>query len=135
MKERNEAHQVGGSDPSLDIRKHKRPFLGHETTPARKITKKKSTRQGLPLRILQLNVEGLIASKLDIVERLATEHNVTIILLQETACQTVGKLIINNYELAGHTISRRHSLASFVRNNLSWKLSDSSVEDSDIEWQ
>ena len=47
----------------------------------------------------------------------------------------MGKLVINNYELAGHTISRRHGLASFVRNNLSWKLSDSSGEDSDIEWQ
>ena len=135
MKKRNEAHQVRGNDPVLDIRKHKRPFLGPEATPAGKMPKKKSTRQGLPLRILQLNVEGLTASELDIVERLATQHSVTTILLQETYCQTVGKLVINNYELAGHTISRKHGLASFVRNNLSWKLSDSSGEDSDIEWQ
>ena len=44
-------------------------------------------------------------------------------------------LVINNCELAGHTISKRHGLASFVRSNLSWKLSDLSGEDSDIEWQ
>ena len=76
MKKRNEAHQVRENDPALDIRKHKRPFLGPEATPAGKIAKKKSTRQGLPLRIFQLNVEGLTTSKLDIVERLATQHNV-----------------------------------------------------------
>ena len=76
MKKRNEAHQVRENDFALDIRKHKRSFLGPEATPAGKMAKKKSTRQGLPLRILQLNVEGLTASKLDIVERLATQHNV-----------------------------------------------------------
>ena len=47
----------------------------------------------------------------------------------------MGKLVINNYELARCIISRRHDLASFVRNNLSWKLSDSSGEESDIEWR
>ena len=112
MKKPDEAHQVKGNDPALDIRKHKRPFLRPKATPAGKMAKKKSIRQGLLLRILQLNVEGFTATKLDIVERLATQHNVTIILLQETHCQTVGKLVIDNYELAGYTASRRHGLAS-----------------------
>ena len=74
----------------------------------------------------------LTASKLDIVERLAIQHNVTIILLEETHCQTVGKLVNNNYELAGYITSRRQGLAAFVKYNLSWKLSHSSGEDSDI---
>ena len=39
------------------------------------MAKNKRIWQGLPLRILQLNVEGCIASKLNIVERLATHHN------------------------------------------------------------
>ena len=98
------------------------------------MAKKKRIRQGLPFSTLQLNVEGLAASKLDIVKRLAIQHDVTIIFLQETHCQTVRKLVVNNYELAGYTISRRHGLAIFVRNNLSWKLSNS-IEDLDIEWQ
>ena len=99
------------------------------------MAKKKSIWQELPLQTLQLDVEELTASKLDIVEPLTTQHNVIIIFLQETHCQTVGKLVITNYKLAGYTISRRHGLASFNRNNLSWKLSDSSGEESDIEWQ
>ena len=135
MKKRNEARQVRRSDPALDVRKHKRPFLGPEFTPAGKMAEKKRIRKWLPSLILQLNVEGLTASKLDIVERLATQHNVTIILLQETHCQTMGKLVINNYELAGYIVSRRHAPAVLVRNNLSWKISDSSGEDSDIDWQ
>ena len=135
MKKRNEAHQVRGNDSALDVRKYKRPFFEPEATPAGKMAKKKRIRQGLPLRILQLKVEGLTTSKLDIFERLASQHNVTIILLQETHCQTVGKLVIDNYELAGYTMSRRHGLAAFVRNNLSWKLPASSAEDSDTEWQ
>ena len=109
------------------------PFLEPEATPARKMAKKKKIWQRLPLRILQRNVEGLIVSKLGIVERLAIQHNVTIIFLQETYCQTVGKLVIINYELAGFTISRRHDLAIFVRNNLSWKQLDSSGENLNIE--
>ena len=76
-----------------------------------------------------------MASKLDIVEGLAIQHNVTIILLQENHRQTVGKLVINNCDLVGYTISRRQGVAAFVRNNLSWKLSDSSVKDLDMEWR
>ena len=85
--------------------------------------------------LLQINVEVLTVSKFGIVERLATQHNVTIILLQVTHCQTVEKLVIKNYKLAGCTISRRHGLDAFVRNNRSLKLSNSSGKDSDIDWQ
>ena len=84
MKKRNEAHQVRGNDPALDLQKHKRPFLGPEATPAGKMTKKKRIRQGLPSRILQLSFERLTASKLDLVERLGIQHSVTIIFLPET---------------------------------------------------
>ena len=76
MKKQNEAHQVSGNNPALDLRKHKRPSLGPDVTPAGKMAKTKRNRQGFPLRILQLNVEGLTARKLGIVERLATQHNV-----------------------------------------------------------
>ena len=50
--------------------------------------------QGIFLRRLQLNVKGLTASKLDVVEQLALVLTVTIILLQETQCQSVGKVVL-----------------------------------------
>ena len=92
MKKRNKAHQVRRNDPALDKRKHKRLFLGPEATSAGKMAKKKSTRQGLPLRILQLNVEGLTASKLDIVERLATQHSVKLEILSNIYLQVVVQI-------------------------------------------
>ena len=82
-----------------------------------------------------LNIAGLIASKLDVVEQLALEYNVTIILQQEIHCQCLGKLVLNNYKPAGYTLSKRHCLVTFIMNNLSWKLSDSSRENSGMEWQ
>ena len=47
----------------------------------------KRVRQEISLRILQLKVEGFTACELDIVERLALERNMTIIVQQETYCQ------------------------------------------------
>ena len=72
MKKRNEAHQVRGKGPARNVRKHRRSFLEPEATPAGKMEEKKKIRQGLPLPILQLDIEGLTPSKLDIVERLAS---------------------------------------------------------------
>ena len=42
------------------------------------MVKKKIILQWLPLRLFQLKVEGLTASKVNIVERLDTQHNVTL---------------------------------------------------------
>ena len=75
------------------------------------MAKKKSTRQGLPLQILQLNVEGLTASKLDIAERLATQHNVTIIqcrvVMQRYVCSCDVALSCGN--TSARAMSRCHA--------------------------
>ena len=57
-----------------------------------------------------------------------------VILLQETHCTTAAKLAITNFTLAGSILSRKHGLATFVHNNLSWDLADRSPDNSEIEW-
>ena len=84
--------------------------------------------------VLQLNTEGITASKLNVIEHLATKHQALIILLQETHCTSVDKLVLPNFTLAGATISRKHGLATFVHDRLSWVLLDQSHAQSEIEW-
>ena len=104
MKQQNEANnQVSGYNSAVG-KQHKRP-LSLSAVPSLGKRRKKKNTPGISLRILQLNIEGLTASKLDIVKRLALEDNVTIILFQETHCQSVRKLARNNYELAGCTLA------------------------------
>jgi len=51
--------------------------------------------------VLQLNTEGLTASKISIIEQLAYKNKAFIIILQETHCTTADKLVIPNFSLAG----------------------------------
>ena len=85
---------------------HKLPFSGH-------IIKKFRGSS-----ILQLNIEGLTASKMNVLHHLATQLEAFVILLQETHCISAGKLVLSNYELAGFSLSRKHGLATFVDERL-----------------
>ena len=58
------------------------------------MAKTKGIREGLPLRILQLNVEALTANKLDIVEPLVTLHNATSSYRKPTAKPWENLLLI-----------------------------------------
>jgi len=42
--------------------------------------------------------------------------------------------MIPNFTLAGSSLSRKHGLATFVHNKLSWTLVDQSPDESTIEW-
>ena len=84
--------------------------------------------------VLQLNIEGLTPSKICVVSQLATRHKALVILLQETHTTQVDRLVIPNYMLAGSVLSRKHGLATFVQNNISWSLLDRSPDGSDVEW-
>ena len=64
--------------------------------------------------ILQLNIEGLTASKMNVLHRLATRQEALVILLQETHCTSVEKLVLSNYKLARSFLSRKYGLAGFV---------------------
>jgi len=84
--------------------------------------------------ILQLNTEGLIASKISVIEQLVYRNKAFIIVLQQTHCTTADKLVIPNFSLAGSVLSRNHGLATFVHEQLEWSLVDKSPEQSETEW-
>jgi len=47
--------------------------------------------------ILQLNIEGLTANKISVIEQLAYKNKAFIIVLQKTHCTTADKLLIPNF--------------------------------------
>ncbi|KAJ8411106.1 hypothetical protein AAFF_G00181410 [Aldrovandia affinis] len=67
---------------------------------------------GLQPRILQLNTEGLTASKISVIEKLAYTFKALVILLQETHCVSADKLVLQNFALAGSILSRKYGLAT-----------------------
>ena len=92
----------------------KLPFSGHIANKFRRPT------------ILQLNIEGLTASKMNVLHHLAMQFEALVILLQETHCTNAEKLVLPNYQLAGSSLSRKHGLATFVQERLRYTLLDQS---------
>ena len=84
--------------------------------------------------ILQLNIEGLTASKLNFLHQLAMQSEALVILLQETHCTDAEKLVLPNYQLADSSLSRKHGLATFVHDRLRYTLLEQSPRTSEIEW-
>ena len=68
--------------------------------------------------LLQLNIEGLTAGKMNVLHHLATQLEAFVIFLQETHCISAEKLVLSNYQLAGFSLSRKHGLATFVHERL-----------------
>ena len=100
----------------------KLPFSGHIANKFRRPT------------ILQLNIEGLTASKMNVLHHLAMQSEALVILLQETHCTDAEKLVLPHYQLAGSSLSRKHGLATFVHERLRYTLLDQSPPTSEIEW-
>ena len=84
--------------------------------------------------ILQLNIEGLTASKMNVLHHLAVQFEALVILLQETHCAFTDKLVIPGFALAGSCLNRIHGLATFVHERLKWTLVDQSPFTSETEW-
>ena len=100
----------------------KLPFSGHIADKFRRPT------------ILKLNIEGLTASKMNVLHHLAMQSEALVILLQETHCTDAEKLVLPNYQLAGSSLSRNHGLATFVHKQLRYTLLDQSPPILEIEW-
>ena len=100
----------------------KLPFSGHIANKFRRPT------------ILQLNIEGLTANKMNVLHHLAMQFETLVILLQETHCTDAEKLVLPNYQLAGSSLSRKHGLATFVHERLRYTFLDQSPPTSEIEW-
>ena len=114
----------------------KLPFSGHIANKFRRPT------------ILQLNIEGLTASKMNVLYHLAMQSEAfywrrpAALMQQETPrhsssyCRrpTAQKLVLLNYQLAGSSLSRKHGLAKFLHERLRYTLLDQSPPTSEIEW-
>ena len=83
--------------------------------------------------ILQLNIESLTASKMNVLHHLAMQSEALVNLLQETHCTDAEKLVLSNYQLAG-SLTRKHDLATFVHEQLRYTLLDQFPLTSEIEW-
>ena len=83
---------------------------------------------------LQLNIEDLTASKMNVLHYLALQSEALAILLQETHCTDPKKLVLPSYQLPGFSLSRKHGLATFVDKRLRYTLLDQSPPTSEIEW-
>ena len=138
MTDRNRTYQNGRASTHSDVQcgsanrqtsfsgrgnvKIKLPFSGHIANKFRRPT------------ILQLNIEGLTASKMNVLHHLAMQSEALVILLQETHCTDPEKLVLPNYQLAASSLSRKHGLATFVHERLRYTLLDQSPPTSEIEW-
>ena len=98
----------------------KLPFSGHIANKFRRPTN------------LQLNIEGLTTSKMNVLHHLAMQSEALVILLQETHCTDAEKLVLPNHKLAGFSLSRKHGLATFVHERLRYTLLDQSPPTSEI---
>ena len=83
--------------------------------------------------ILQLNIEDLTASKMNVLHHLAMQSEALVILLHETHCTDAEKLVLPNYQLAGSSLSRKHGLATFVHERLRYTFLDQFPLTSEIE--
>ena len=81
---------------------HKTPFSGRGSRNAAEDPRP---------NILQLNIMGLTADTISVIEQLAYKNKTFIVVLQETHCTTADKLAIPSFSLVGSVLSRNHGLA------------------------
>ena len=84
--------------------------------------------------ILQLNIDGFNASKMNVLHYLALPFEALVILLQETHCTNAEKLVLPNFQLAWSSLNRKHGVATFVHERLRYTFLDQSPPTSEIEW-
>ena len=78
--------------------------------------------------ILQLNIEGLTASKMTVLHHLAVKHRLSL-----SYCTSAEALMLPGFALAGFLI-RKHGLASFVHKRLEYSLLKESPFKSGTKW-
>ena len=134
MSDRNQTCQPGKVIPHSDVQPGRTTrqtlFSGRGDVPLSGNTVSKFRRPA----VLQLNIEGLTASKMNVIHHLAVQHKALVILLQETHCNCADKLTIPCLGLAGSSLSRNHGLVTFVHDRLKWTLVDQSPATSETEW-
>ena len=106
------------------------PFSGRGDVPLSGHTVNKFRRRA----VLQLNIEDLTASKMNVLHHLAVQYEALVILLREINCTCADKLTILGFALAGSSLSRKHGLATFVHDRIKWTFVDQSSATLETEW-
>ena len=70
---------------------------------------------------------------MSVLYHLASKREALVILFQETHCTSAQRLVLPEYQLAGFSLSRKHDLATFVRERLKWTLFHQSPPTSQTE--
>ena len=81
--------------------------------------------------VLQLNIKGLTASKMNVLYYLALKFEALVILLQDTHCIYPEKLLLLGFQLAGSFLNKEHGLATFVHERLRYAFKPISTNISD----
>ena len=120
---------IATPDPNVQPRPTARqtPFSGRGDVPLSGHTVNKFRRPA----VLQLNIEGFIASKMNALYHLAVQYEALVILPHRTCAD---KLTIPGFALAGSSLSRRHGLATFAHDRLKWTFVDESLATSETKW-
>ena len=84
--------------------------------------------------VLQLNIEGLTTSKINVLHHLAVQYETLVILLWETHCTCEDKLTIPGFAQGRSSLSRKHGLATFLYDRLKWTFANQSPATSETEW-
>ena len=134
MSDRNQTCQLGKVTPYPNVQPgptyQKMPFSGWGDVPLSGHTVNKFQRPA----VLQLNIEGLAAGKMNVLHHFTVQYETLVIFLQKTHCTCADKLTIPGFALAGFFLSRKHGLAIFVHDLLKWSLVDQSPTTSETEW-
>ena len=64
--------------------------------------------------IFQLNIKGLCASYITVIQYLALQFEAFVILLQETHCTNAKKLQIISFQLVWSSLSRKHDFDTLL---------------------
>ena len=83
---------------------------------------------------MKLNIEGLAASKMNVLHHLTVQYEALVLLLQKSHCTCADKLTIPGFTLAVSFLSRKHCLATFVHDRLKWTLVDQFPATSETKW-
>ena len=133
MSDRNRTCQPGRVIPQPDIQPgpttRQTFFSGRGDVPLSGHTVNKFRRPA----ILLLNIEDLIASKINVLYHLIVLYEALVIIHQETHCTCADKLTIPGFALAAYSLSRKHGFATFVHDRLKWTLVDQSPTTSETE--
>ena len=134
MSDRNRTCQPGRVTPHRDVQPgpttRQTPFSGRDDMPLSGHTVNKFRRPA----VLQLNIEGLTASKMNVLRHLTVQYEVLVIIPQETHYTCADMLTIPGFALAGSSLSRKHGLATFVHDRLRWTFAEQSPATSETEW-